>query len=48
MRFHLFQYPLPADPELPDLNGFLSGHRVAAVSHHAVAQAASTLLVAGS
>lgn len=45
MRFRLFQYPLPAEPELPDLNAFLAGRRVATVSHHVVSQASGSLLL---
>ena len=45
MRFRLFQYPLPADPELADLNAFLAGRKVATVSHHVAAQAGGAVLV---
>jgi superfamily II DNA helicase RecQ len=45
MRFRLFQYALPADPELPDLNAFLASCRVAAVSHHIVPQSSGGLLL---
>lgn len=45
MKYHLFQYPLPAPPELEDLNAFLNTQRVAAVSHHVVAQPGGALLV---
>ena len=45
MRFRLFQYPLPADPELADLNAFLAGRRVATVSQHIVPQTGGALLV---
>lgn len=45
MRFRLFQYPLPTDPDLPDLNAFLAGRRVAAVAHHVTPHAGGSLLV---
>jgi len=45
MRFRLFQYPLPADGELPELNVFLAAHRVATVQHHIVTTAGGPMLV---
>jgi superfamily II DNA helicase RecQ len=45
MRFRLFQYPLPADPELQDLNAFVASRRVATVSHHVVTQVSGGLLL---
>lgn len=41
MRSRLFGYPLPADPDLADLNAFLGGERVAAVPHHVLTQSGS-------
>jgi superfamily II DNA helicase RecQ len=45
MRFQLFQYALPTDPALPDLNTFLGVHRVTRVSHHVANHPAGALLV---
>ncbi len=45
MRFTLFQYTLPAPAELEDLNAFLAGQRVAAVTHHLLATPGGGLLV---
>lgn len=45
MHFQLFQYPLPAPPDLADLNGYLQSHRVVAVTHHIVQSEAQALLV---
>jgi superfamily II DNA helicase RecQ len=45
MRFRVFQYPLPTDPDVPDLNAFLASSRVASVSHHVVPQANGALLL---
>ena len=45
MQFRLFQYQLPTDPELPDLNTFLGSHRVASVVHHIVSQPSGACLV---
>lgn len=39
MVFRVFQYPLPAPPELEDLNAWLSTHRVVVVTHHVAADA---------
>ena len=36
MQFHLFQYPLPYDGNLNDLNSFLSNHRVVSVNREVV------------
>lgn len=45
MRFRVFQYALPAPPELEDLNAFVAGQRVSRVSHHVVQDGAAALLV---
>jgi superfamily II DNA helicase RecQ len=45
MPFRLFQYPLPASPELEDLNAFLASHRVAAVTQHLVPTPGGGMLV---
>ncbi|MCC6884326.1 MAG: HRDC domain-containing protein [Verrucomicrobiales bacterium] len=45
MKFHLFQYPLPAPEPLEDVNAFLASRRVASVSHHIVHGAAGSMLV---
>jgi superfamily II DNA helicase RecQ len=45
MPISLFQYPLPADAELTDLNRFLRTHRVAGVQREFVVTAAGPLLV---
>jgi superfamily II DNA helicase RecQ len=45
MNFQLFQYPLPAPPELTDLNSYLGSHRIASVSHHLVETPGGTMLV---
>lgn len=45
MNYRLFQYSLPAPPELEDLNAFLGAQRVAAVTHHIAAIAGGTMLV---
>ena len=45
MSFRVFQYPLPAPPELADLNAFLSSHRIATVHHHVVSVAGDAILV---
>ena len=36
MRFRVFQFPLPADDDLPELNAFLAANRVATVTQHLV------------
>jgi superfamily II DNA helicase RecQ len=45
MPFRLFQYTLPAPPELEDLNSFLASHRIAAVTQHLVTNGGSGMLV---
>lgn len=45
MRFRIFQYPLPAPPELEDLNRHLATQRVATVTHHMVATPGGAMLV---
>lgn len=45
MPFQLFQYALPADPDLTDLNSFLLAHRVATVQREIVTTAAGPLLL---
>jgi superfamily II DNA helicase RecQ len=39
MKVRLFQYALPAPPELEDLNGYLGQEKVASLSHHVVSTA---------
>lgn len=45
IRYQLFQYPLPAPPDLADLNAWLSTHRVVSVQHHVVTTGQGSLLV---
>jgi len=46
MKIRLFQYPVPAPDELPELNAYLASHRVASVSHYlAPAAGGGTMLV---
>ncbi len=45
MRFRIFQYTLPAPPELDELNAFLASQRIAAVAHHIVPAGGASLLV---
>ena len=45
MNYRLFQYPLPAPPELEDLNAYLRTQRIAAVTHHLATTAGGTFLV---
>ena len=45
MNYSLFQYPLPAPPELEDLNAYLSRHRVAGVTQYLAATAGGSMLV---
>ena len=45
MNYRVFQYPLPAPPELEDLNAFLRAQRIASVSHHLAATAGGAMLV---
>ena len=45
MTFRLFQYPLPADPELADLNAYLHSQRVATVQQQMVTTNGTALLV---
>ena len=45
MRFQLFQYPLPAPPDLADLNAYLDKHRVSAVTHHLAETPGGSLLL---
>ncbi|MCA9047966.1 MAG: HRDC domain-containing protein [Planctomycetaceae bacterium] len=45
MPFQLFQYALPADPDLTELNSFLLAHRVATVQREIVTTAAGPLLL---
>ena len=45
MTYRVFQYPIPAPPELADLNQWLASHRVVSVQHHVVQQAAGAMLV---
>ena len=45
MSFRIFQYTLPAPPELEELNAWLQTHRVATVTHHMVTIPGGTMLV---
>jgi len=45
MNYRVFQYPLPAPPELEDLNRFLSQHRVAGVTQYLAPSAGGSMLV---
>jgi len=45
MSFRIFQYTLPASPDLSDLNAFIAGHRVVSVSHHLAPVAGGSMLV---
>ncbi len=45
MSFRLFQYALPAEPELADLNAFLASHRIATVHREVVATPSGPLLL---
>jgi superfamily II DNA helicase RecQ len=45
MPIKLFQCPLPADPELTELNAYLNSHRVATVAQHVVQTAGGAMLV---
>ena len=45
MNYRLFQYALPAPPELEDLNAFLASHRVASVAQEWVQGPAGPMLV---
>lgn len=45
MKFHLFQYPLPADPNLTDLNACLNSHKVATVNQQFVVCNGAPMLV---
>jgi len=45
MKFELFQYPLPHDGDLSDLNGFLSSRRVVSVSQSIVRADANPVLL---
>lgn len=45
MNYRLFQYSLPAAPELEDLNSFLRSQRVASVTQHMVQTGSGALLV---
>ena len=45
MNYRVFQYPLPAPPELADLNAWLASRRVVSVQHHVVTQPGGAMLV---
>ena len=45
MNYRLFQYALPAPPELEDLNAYLSSHRIASVSREMVQTGNGAMLV---
>ena len=36
MKLHLFQFPLPTDPELPELNAYLAANRVVSMRSEVV------------
>jgi len=36
MKIRLFQYPLPAPPEVEDLNAYLAREKISALTHHVV------------
>ena len=45
MPFHLFQFPLPCQGDLDELNRFLAAHRVVAVRERIVESSGAALLV---
>lgn len=45
MKYRLFQYRLPADPELADLNAFLAQNRIATVTQQIVRTSGGDMLV---
>jgi superfamily II DNA helicase RecQ len=45
MNYRVFQYPLPAPPDLEDLNSYLSRHRVAGVTQYLAGSAGGSMLV---
>lgn len=45
MNYRAFQYPLPAPPELEELNAYLAAHRVASVTQHLAATSGGSMLV---
>lgn len=45
MNYRIFQYALPAPPELDDLNAFLASERVASAVHHVVDAPGGPMLV---
>lgn len=45
MPFQLFQYALPTDPDLSELNSFLLAHRIATVQREIVTTTAGPLLL---
>jgi hypothetical protein len=45
MNYRLFQYALPAPPELEDLNAYLAAQRVAAVAQHIVQTPGGAMLL---
>ena len=47
MPFHLFQFPLPCQGDLDELNRFLAAHRVVAVRERIVESSGAALLVSG-
>lgn len=45
MQYRVFQYPLPTDPELPELNAFLTSQRIATVQQSIVNTSGGPMLV---
>jgi superfamily II DNA helicase RecQ len=45
MQYRAFQYPLPTDPELLELNAFLLSHRIATVRQEIVVNGGMAMLV---
>jgi superfamily II DNA helicase RecQ len=45
MRFHVFQYTIPADPELAELNAFLASHAIATVNQQIVSTPGGPMLI---
>lgn len=45
MTFRVFQYRLPAPPELEDLNAWIASHRTVAVTHQVAPMAGGAMLV---
>lgn len=45
MNYRVFQYAIPAPPELDDLNAWISSQRVVSVKQHLVEQDGSAMLI---